>query len=855
MASALIEQINTVSKLTRTIKDEKSRADLLSAQAVSIREQIMNVTLTSSDCDQLVEAIDQSDFSDESKTELGKAVLQQLGKAAKKVPKRSNQTVEDLGPFLTTTDVEMLTNVDMTLLSKVQRLATVLARIGCMNPTEPTYGKALTLLKKHFHMSSLQDPKTFYDSVQDLKASLKSQKTWGLPTVHITTYSTPDALPQELFDRAFSEEKPAGFQATVMGRLGPLRKSSLAIREESSGSAGPGPFMLNLAGTRPNPQFTNTPMMNPMMHTMMNSFMGVAPIATPPRASTMPASAAEQLPPLSPSEQANAMMAAWNAKADQKRDEQMGDDDQDTGADDVMKRPCMKRPAANGIGGGHDLPNTKPKSKAKSQPKSKAKSQPKSKAGSKPKHDVTKLSQSQRLRLRPSVLVADESALKHSMENKGASGSLFCVRCTNIIGHKNAVADFSKDFVLSTCVDSAQFRLHTNASTRQLLEYLRDAEQSMSCAAFAKLQTSVGFNFKSSGLLMDDMIGYDIPETVMYDWFHIYLVHGVCNIECGLVLGGLRDAGFPESDITEFLQSFNWPAQTAGSSPKNILQAAREKKTSPLKASASELLNFVPVLRLFVLLFVCGRVDSATECKVHSFLLLVQVLDLLQIVARGGSTTAAELGAAIRKHLECHLKAHGDESWIPKMHMSLHLAEFLQRFGTLISCFVHERKHKLIKRFASQKQDTTKKYEESLLQDIMAVQLQALKQDMPSTEVRLLHKAKATKKLHELMHETLQCGGGHECFHALRAVHGGGFECSRGDVVEFSCMGTSSFGRIQFHAEMMDRPMTCIVPWSHVHDWAYTVTESAQPVLVDTGAIKGCCLWSQKGTSALVIRA
>ena len=73
----------------------------------------------------------------------------------------------------------------------------------------------------------------------------------------------------------------------------------------------------------------------------------VAPIATPPRASTMPASAAEQLPPLSPSEQANAMMAAWNAKADQKRDEQMGDDDQDTGADDVMKRPCMKRPMAS----------------------------------------------------------------------------------------------------------------------------------------------------------------------------------------------------------------------------------------------------------------------------------------------------------------------------------------------------------------------------------------------------------------------------------------------------------------------------------------------------------------------------
>ena len=124
---------------------------------------------------------------------------------------------------------------------------------------------------------------------------------------------------------------------------------------------------------------------------------------------------------------------------------------------------------------------------------------------------------------------------------------------------------------------------------------------------------------------------------------------------------------------------------------------------------------------------------------------------------------------------------------------------------------------------------------------------------MPSTEVRLLHKTKATKKLHELMCETLQYGG--ECFHALSAVHGGGCECSRGDVVEFSYMDTSSVGRIQFHAEMMDRPMTCIVPWSHVHGWAYRVTESAQPVLVDTGAIKGCRLWSQKDASALVIRA
>ena len=351
---------------------------------------------------------------------------------------------------------------------------------------------------------------------------------------------------------------------------------------------------------------------------------------------------------------------------------------------------------------------------------------------------------------------------------------------------------------------------------------------------------------------MDPVIGYEVPESVLFDFFHIYLVHGICNIECGLLLGSLRDAGFPERHITEFLQSFNWPAQTAGSSPKNILQATREKKTSPLKASVSEMLNFLPVMRLFLLQFVCGNVGAGTQSVCRSFLLMARVLDLLQTVARGGSTTASELEAAIVEHSRCHLQAYGDEAWVPKHHMGLHLPEFLRRFGTLLSCFVHERKHKIIKRFASQKADTQKKYEESILMDIMAVQLTAMKDEMPSTEVRLLQKSKATKQLQKLMQETFRSDG--DVFQALRAVHGGGFHCSRGDVVEFSFMGTTTVGRIQFHAEVAERPLTCIVPWTHVHGWTYVVPERGQPVIVDASVIRACCIWSQKDASALVIR-
>ena len=44
-------------------------------------------------------------------------------------------------------------------------------------------------------------------------------------------------------------------------------------------------------------------------------------------------------------------------------------------------------------------------------------------------------------------------------------------------------------------------------------------------------------------------VGHNIPEMIMFDWFHIYLVHDVAGNEVGLLLGRLRDNGYPEQDI------------------------------------------------------------------------------------------------------------------------------------------------------------------------------------------------------------------------------------------------------------------------------------------------------------------
>ena len=53
-------------------------------------------------------------------------------------------------------------------------------------------------------------------------------------------------------------------------------------------------------------------------------------------------------------------------------------------------------------------------------------------------------------------------------------------------------------------------------------------------------------------------IGYQIPERIMFDWFHINLVHGVVGHECGCLLDTLKDAGAEEDAIDKFVASFKY---------------------------------------------------------------------------------------------------------------------------------------------------------------------------------------------------------------------------------------------------------------------------------------------------------
>ena len=94
------------------------------------------------------------------------------------------------------------------------------------------------------------------------------------------------------------------------------------------------------------------------------------------------------------------------------------------------------------------------------------------------------------------------------------------------------------------------------------------------------------------------------------------------------------------------------------------------------------------------------------------------------------SDSVAEAIAATRQ-LAAHVLAYGYTLFVPKHHYMLHIPRQLAKFTMLITCYVHERKHKILKRWAvplcPKKDNNRSLLEECTLAHINALQDPLLK--------------------------------------------------------------------------------------------------------------------------------
>ncbi len=432
-ANALCEQIRTVSMLAASMEDGDAKNGILTSHANSLKVQLGSVTLDTETAKQIVDEVAASVFSTPLKDGLKKAIADRLVQCVSpsSCAKRSTQALLDISPFLTEKDVEFFSNTDYNIEAKVNRLALVFARLGCTNPTEQSTGRAVAMLQQSFRLTALDDAQVFFSHVQNFKTYLKAHiKTLPSASHHLTTYSTPDALPEELRARAYvGQEQPANFKATPgASSVGPLRGSHTLIKKQKTmrtsqpmqivqngGSSGSDASMMNamMASTA-----TGNPMAHPIMNLMFSSMSnmfeafanqqsqgGGLTLRTPSRKQNRlalmdgspEAAAATQSPsstalpdqetpppagaagngqtqspeaaskPLSPKEQAEAMMLAWDARAADRIAEQEGkieNDDEAEQEGEVQKKPACKRPASS--------PKAAAKAKAKSKGAAKA---------------------------------------------------------------------------------------------------------------------------------------------------------------------------------------------------------------------------------------------------------------------------------------------------------------------------------------------------------------------------------------------------------------------------------------------------------------------------------------------------
>ena len=110
-----------------------------------------------------------------------------------------------------------------------------------------------------------------------------------------------------------------------------------------------------------------------------------------------------------------------------------------------------------------------------------------------------------------------------------------------------------------------------------------------------------------------------------------YLVAGIFNVQCGLLLERLHHAGLRLADVAASTQQFTYPARLRGGQSGSQVLARRDSKTCPLgddlKCTASEGLSLYPVLRLILMMqvFTCKATQDAVRC----FFALCEVLDML----------------------------------------------------------------------------------------------------------------------------------------------------------------------------------------------------------------------------------
>ena len=320
------------------------------------------------------------------------------------------------------------------------------------------------------------------------------------------------------------------------------------------------------------------------------------------------------------------------------------------------------------------------------------------------------------------VSLQDGAAHKSTWCCKGDSGTRLCMLCKNVVAAKSElVAEDGSGLLRANVIYRGELVLSDDNDIRTTVRELSEASRHMSGDPWEDLQQARGWTHTPGNMLLDESLDQHVHPTqdFMHDWMHCLVVAGVFNTVVYLLFESMRAPHMyvhsPYELFQGFLVNFNWPKRISGSTNLHeIFSKARSRShraAKHLKAQASDCLSIYPVLALFIhtVVLPSGQCDDACNAA----LALFDVMDFIKSIPRGGIEPDM-ISAAVHSFMELFVKAWGVDKTHSKFHWLLHLADCLANIGILLSCFVHERRHRLIRKYAGDAYNTGT-YEHTLL--------------------------------------------------------------------------------------------------------------------------------------------
>ena len=202
------------------------------------------------------------------------------------------------------------------------------------------------------------------------------------------------------------------------------------------------------------------------------------------------------------------------------------------------------------------------------------------------------------------IFLGDEPALADMCLAKGHAGIKSCMRCANLVLCKYFVeARDAPHNIRSTDVDFNKFEPLTVERLRMMLLRLKDMLPRLNKTQFGHLSTRFGFNHSEFNLAMKPYA--QLPESIMFDWMHVYMVSGLLPQEFGRCMRELRRDRAPTgyNEVLAFLDKWTWPRSTHMDLRKIFHAKANRAylEANFFSCSASQLLTIAPVLNLFSL--------------------------------------------------------------------------------------------------------------------------------------------------------------------------------------------------------------------------------------------------------------